>query len=237
MSRLTLVFNTLRGARSIYDLYVTPQPLTEHELLQLPLVQYSNVVGCLGDVPKCLKHKHASILVTELPEVHKLVSQCDAPPIPVKANTLLHMFAVSAQWCESMIRAQGKLLSARKAKRIIEKHWVSNKVPDTVLNVARAVFREPIPPGIEPLAVLDYMHTRVMPQNWLTPKQVLTVMEEMAHEHERARRLFTFTAKWARNRLPDQPLFACIPDTDSLWNLLAIFMNGNCNLQQIINMQ
>ena len=237
MSRLTLIFNTLRGAQSIYDLYLTHPPRTEHELLQLPLIQYSEFVRCLGDVPTCLKHKHASVLVSTLPQVHKLVKQCDAPPIPLKTPSLLHTFALASQWCERMLRAQGKLLSVRKARRIIEKHWVSDNVPDNVLNLVRNVFREPIPPGIEPLAVLDYVHTRVQPQNQITPKQVLEVMETMANDHERARRLFTFASRWARCRLPDQPLFACIPDANSLWNMLAIFMNGNCNLQEILNMQ
>jgi len=237
MSRLTLIFNTHCGKRSIYDLFLSEAPVTEQDLMDLPLVQLSSVVRFLGDVETCLKHKHVSILVNHLPPVYKLVSKCDLPHIPLIKPSLLQAFAVASQWCESMLRSEGKILSIRKAKRVIEKYWLSEAVLPPVLQLVRVVFRQPLPNHIEPLAVFDYLHTKVQPQNQVTPKQVLEVLESMAKKHPRARLLFAFTARWARERLPDQPLFACIPDSDSLWNLLSIYMNGNCNLRDILNSQ
>lgn len=234
MSRLTIIFNTRRGARSIYDLFLTNPPRTEAELLSVPLVQYSSVIRAVGDVPACLKHKHASLLVEELPQIHKLVQRSTAPHIPLKHPSLLHTFAIAAQYSEEMLRTDGKLLSVRKAKRVLKNHWVSDTVSDAVLQAVRTVFREPLPKGIEHLAVIDYLHTRTQPHKQLTPKQVLQTLEDMAIKYERARTLFAFTAAWARNRLPGQPLFACVPDYNSLYNLLSIFMNGDCNLQQIL---
>ena len=74
MSRLTLIFNTHCGKRSIYDLFLSEAPVTEQDLMDLPLVKLSSVVRFLGDVETCLKHKHVSILVNHLPPVYKLVS-------------------------------------------------------------------------------------------------------------------------------------------------------------------
>lgn len=226
---LCLVLNTPEGACRVVDVFENPPVTSTKHLLSLPVVQECGVVAFSAtSIHTELKHKRVSMCVEKLPSTKWTDKpDCDAPLITLKAPSLLTKYAVMSHWFELQLRKPGKLLSTKKAQKIINK-----AKPDTTLDVTprfvqwvRLVFRDPLPPNVDAQLVMKHINRRQQPQEQLTAKNVIEVLECMAAKHKRVQVMFSYACFWVRKKLPDSYLLACLPTYNSVWNFLAVALN------------
>lgn len=224
---LCLALNTPKGACHVVDVFQNPPVQSTQQLLTLPVVKECGVVAFSATtIKKELQHKRVSMRVQTLPcSDWSVKPDCTAQAIPLKVSYSLTNYAVMSHWVELQLRKPGKLLSTRKATKIIQKTIKVEDPSARYVQWVRLVFRDPLPDEITAEKVLAYIFRRQQPQEQWTAKKMIQVLETMACSHKRARIMFSFVCGWMRKKLPDSYLLACLPDYNSVWNFLAVFMN------------
>lgn len=224
---LCLACNTSAGACKVVDVFNEHAVNTPQDLLQLPVVQECGVVAfSANSIHTELKHKRVSLRVQSVPSSKwSDKPDCDGMDIPLKTNCVLTKYALMSHWVELQLRKPGKLLSVRKANKIIERLIDLKNVSPRYVQWVRLVFRDPVPHTVDTLHVLTYIFRRQQPQEQWTARGVIQVIEDMAAKHKRARIMFSYACAWVRKKLPESYLLACLPDYNSVWNFLAVFLN------------